>query len=564
MLIDTLLLYLTPIAIRVGLAVETSATTDWWWIALSLLPLLIVLPSIWLPQWISDEEQEHTVRHAVYALGFCVSAATGVRWDVVLSSGSMAWTAWPLVAYVVVGAVSLWWFCLSHILENRSLMPLYTHSGDVAVLPLTLVGIATFAHDVPDEVFTFSRSVIFYVPVVVAWATLMFIAYNGFAISTTTTHSTSGFQFYAKCGIVIAIAQLSLLEARAPPLAFQFFPLVAAFLCQLTPRACDAPVLRPHSWTGTTVVAAATGTLVGLTMSLRFPSGLSYGCGIIGCVIVTKSVRPIAGARWVTPATGYATLVTAVVLARNGQGTVLRPVDVAALGAIYYVALTLVSYVAPATFHPNPPHASPPEDVGATPQAAASCFALSKLQRLFQCDICPSRTRYDDVTVQRFFDKVNPSCPAEFVGVWWMDGNSFPMDLICVHNLQWKKYSSDGRRAPTAYMCNGRHTTFRSTLAGSLLHLASWLTVTQLTVWPQDPRWIRTDAWKIPGLRLVACTYWLCRIGDDEMLRLVYDSEGRVVWQYRMRRIARTANTRTRFYTDFLRACRDIPYRIVH
>ena len=38
------------------------------------------------------------------------------------------------------------------------------------------------------------------------------------------------------------------------------------------------------------------------------------------------------------------------------------------------------------------------------------------------------------------------------------------------------------------------------------------------------------------------------------MLRIVYNADGRIIWQYRMRRIARDATTRTRHYDAFLRA----------
>ena len=137
---DAVLLYATPLMCRVAL---DGWRTEAWRVALSLFPLVLVLPSIWLPRWIADEEREHVVRHALYALAFTASVSTGVRWDVVATSGD----AWPLVAYALVGTVTLWWFCLSHVLENarRPFSLLYTHQGDVVVLPLTLVAIGTFA-----------------------------------------------------------------------------------------------------------------------------------------------------------------------------------------------------------------------------------------------------------------------------------------------------------------------------------------------------------------------------------------------------------------------------------
>lgn len=198
-------LYATPVLVRASLSLPGTPA---WRVVLSLLPLLVVLPSLHLPRWIKDERWEHVARHAVYALAFTVSAGTSVRWDVVgpAAARGEAW-ARPLVAYLVLGTATLWWFCASHVLENHG-AALFTHQGDVAVLPLTLVAIATFHERVPDEAFQFSRSIIFYVPIVVAWATLHFVAFTGFAVSQTTTHTAEGFYFLAHAGLVIAATRL--------------------------------------------------------------------------------------------------------------------------------------------------------------------------------------------------------------------------------------------------------------------------------------------------------------------------------------------------------------------
>lgn len=554
---DTLLLYVTPVACRIAL----SPTVPAWRMALSLAPLLVVLPSIWLPKVIRDEQWEHVVRHGVYALSFTTAIATSIRWDVLwpaLHEDNEPW-AWTLVAYLVGGSLTLWWFCVSHVLENHTSM-LYTHQGDVAVLPLTLVAIATFANDVPDEVFQFSRSIIFYVPIVVAWATLMFVAFNGFATSTTTTYYEPGFIFLAAAGLVIGVAHLALLEVRAPPLAFQFFPFIAAVLCQVTPRPTAAPAIRPYSLLGSTAVAGGAGALAGRALALRFDPALSYASSIFGVVVATLAVRRIAGRRWVFPATLYTALIVAALLHEVGTDEV-RPLDVMVLAAIFYVAFTIVSWVAPAVYEPAPPHASPPADRDATPQRNARPWSVSKMLSRFETCSLPLGSAaygaYDEATAERFFDRVDPHCPRDFVGVWWMEGNTFPMDLICVHRLAW---SSDGS---SAHMWNRRDTSRRATLAGALLHAVSWFGFTHVTVWDEDPRWVRTDNWLVPWLRLLSATYWLCRVGDDEMLRIVYDARGRVVWQYRMKRIARDARTRTRFHADYVRECKGASYMVV-
>jgi hypothetical protein len=585
---ESLLLYLTPALCRLALSGGAAPPVAWWRAALSLLPVLMVLPAVWLPRCLRHEEREHVARHALYALAFTVAAGTCVRWDVV-ADGVREGAEWAsaLVAYLAVGALTLWWFCLSHVLENvrACCRLLYTHQGDVAVLPLTLVALSTFAYRVPDEAFQFSRAAIFYVPVVVAWATMFFVAYSGFATGATTTHTDPGFHFLSSASLVIAAAQLSLLEVRASPLAFQFFPVVAALLCQVTPRCGEAPRLRARRWPGVLVVGGAAGALVGLALRRRFAGlapGLVYAAGVGGVVVATLGVRRVAGTRWVLPATLYAGLVTSALLARavadaaasgvatsdaaaSGVATSdaaasgvaasdaaasVTALDAAALVALFYLAFTLVASLAPAVYSPTPPHAAPPADRDAAPQRDAPLWA-SPARLLGLAGAPCGGARYDAAAIARFFDRVDPACPRAFVGVWWMQHNTFPMHLICVHRAPWRADADGGAEA---YLWNRTSTTRAATLGGYLLHAVSWLTQTHV-VW-DGGRWVRTDNWLLPVLRLTAQTYWLYRLEDDpdQMLRLVYDARGRVVWQYRMKRIQRDARTRTRYYDEFMQA----------
>ena len=123
-------------------------------LVLSLIPYAIVFPSVLLPQYVHNEETEHVWRHSLYAFAFTVSAMTSMRWDVVIQRSNEPWVA-PLLTYLGVGTITLWWFVLSHILENTVDKKIRTHQGDVSVLPLTLFAIATFAYNVPDEAFQF-------------------------------------------------------------------------------------------------------------------------------------------------------------------------------------------------------------------------------------------------------------------------------------------------------------------------------------------------------------------------------------------------------------------------
>lgn len=133
-----------------------------------------------------------------------------------------------------------------------------------------------------------------------------------------------------------------------------------------------------------------------------------------------------------------------------------------------------------------------------------------------------------------------------------MKGNTFPMDLLCVHHLEW---SSDGREA---HMWNRRGVTRRATLGGWLLNMASWCGQTHMEI--RNDRWIQTDGWAFSVLHIRPHTYWLYRVSENEMVRLVYDDRGTVVWQYRMLRIARDTRTRTQHFDDYMATCRGKPY----
>lgn len=540
---ETLLLYLLPLAARFVLSWPGAVAEEWGRAVLSLVPLLVVLPSLWLPTCWTDTRREHVVRHAVYALSFTVAAAASVRWDVVADalSDSEEW-ATALVAYLGVGSVTLWWFCLSHVLENTVDPTLFTHQGDVAVLPLTLVAIATFAETVPDEAFQFSRSVVFYVPVVVAWATLHFCAYSGFAVRCVTTHDVPGFHFLAHAGLVVAAAQLTLLEVRAPPLFFQLFPVVAALLCQVTTRPNAPPCLRDGRRVGTTVVALAVGLVLGFLLRVRVPS-CPIIVPVVACVVASLCLPVLAGDRWVAPGTLYATLLTLAVVhaCEGGEEADAGRVAVDALlcAGGYAVAFAVVLRLVPATWRPSPPHPHPPRDAHATPQREVTCL-LSPTPLLRVQDRVPCLGGRN-VDLASFYPP-SPSCPPAFRGVWWAKGNTFPMDLLCVHHAKW---SDDGKEA---HLWNRRGTTRHATLAGLALHVVSCVSHTRIVV--VNDRWIRTDGWMFGPLRLCPDSYWLYRVSDDEMLRLVYDARGTVVWQYRLLRIARDTPTRTTRFTE--------------
>ena len=540
-MLEVLLLYLLPFAVRVGLA---GGDVEWERVVLSLLPVAVVAPTTYVSVYVRSAEREHVWRHTLYAVGFSVSVATSVRWDYVHSHWDECRV---LVAYLAVGCLTLWWFVVSHILENAYLPQLRTHQGDVTVLPLTLVAIGTFVRDVPDGAFQFSRSVLFFVPVVVAWATLFFIAYHGFATGRTTTLESGGYSHHARAALVVASAHLGLLECNSPPLLFVAFPPVAALLCQTTSPYTHAPALRPLWRVSALTVAAGLGAAGGHV--LRGPLGSDAQLSVAVLVTVASvSLPPVAGRRWVLPGALYVALGACAYL--TARASVLRVADVLAVFGASFLTLWAVNALVAPVWTPDPPVAGSAAVTvrGAPrPQEAAPWYVPSRLLTWCSACGCGVGHRYTADTPRGRTGRVDRNCPEAFQGVWFMEGNTFPMDLVVIHGLTW---SEDGTRA---WMWDVWNVTRDATVAGVLLTLGSFFKSTSIEVY--DDAWIRTCVWNFPWVRLLFDTYWIRRVGPDEMERLVIASDGRVVWRYSLLRVVRADGTRTRFHGRYVDAC---------
>lgn len=521
--------YLLPIAVRVCVLSPPSSWADVGNVLLSVVPVLAVVPAAVLPRWIEDEEKEHVARHVLYATGFTVSVATSVRWHADEHTG---WQS-PLLAYCIVGAVTLWWFALAHVLENKGAFGsvLYTHHGDIVVLPLTLVAIATFAYDTPDRAFRYARSVVFYVPVIVGWATLHFIAFTDFARSRTTTHTHPGFSHLAYASVCVASMHLFLLEVRAAPVYFQLFPLVAAILAQTMRRPLDAPVLREGYWIGFTFVTfgacACAGAATGAFLDAvgKWTILLS-----VGGLIVASSVPRVAGDWWVAPAVGYATLGIAAFSNANVLTTVL-------VAGMLTLAFAFVDCVAPPT--------DPRVPVGLR-QGVMSPLPTGTLLQIQLRDVAwpyAAALKYDDPELMtRLCGTPATGAPSDVAGVWWMKDGPFPMRLISLNGARW---SEDGARA-TRTLASA--VAFDATWGGWLTQLSCMGTHQTIA---RHGRWTETmNVWLWP-LCLFPRRYWLYTVDEDCMIRLGIDKNGAERWRYTLLRVVRRANHRTSHWAEF-------------
>lgn len=508
MLLESVLLYASPVLCRVALASGTSVR--WWDVVLSQASLPLVFASLVAKQHVRDAEHEHLVRHTLFALAFTLTTAASVRWEAVEG----AWAA-PLVCYLAAGTGALWGFVGAHLVENAYDARIKTHKGDVTILPLTLVALATFIDHVPTAAFRFTRSSIATVPVIVAWATLFFIAFHSFATRRITTLDHDDYHFHAHAAFVVAAVHLVLLETEASPTVFQFFPLAAALLCQSMPDAAERPSLRPHRRVGTVVVAGACGAAVAALVLLPHAtrSRLVYASA---CVVGALTVPPVAGDRWVLPAVALSTVATWTLLCR--VAALSTAWDVVRLAASYHVVYSLTCVLCPPHWRPSPPPRTPHFDPSDAPHAGTYC----------PLPYCCARPLVD--AADALWSRPPPACPYVVRGVWYMDENWLPQNLVCLHAATW---SDDGR---TATLWDRRGLRHDATLGGLALALWSCLTVTQVTCLPDSP-WIRTETWVLPWLRLRHATYWIYHTSADTAVRVVYDHHYNLVWKYHLVRV---------------------------
>ena len=311
------LLYLflfTPLLFRILDSRPTAGE-----VSIAYLPGLVVVIALEMakPRML-DEEKEHEVRHAAYLLGFVVALATSVRW------GDAA-RAYPfLVVYAVVGSLTLLWFVASHVVENRAFPSVHTHQGDVVVLPLTLVTIATFSRDVPLTILRAGRAIIFYVPVFVAWATLNLIAYNDFSRLRTTTLNHR-FNYCVLLSLPVATAHLALVETGAQPALYLLLTFTAAFLAQIAYPVSSPAILRARGWTGFLVVALLVSSLPPLAVFPHLPGNARTATAELTlvytyCFTFLAAIVPrIAGESWPVALSLYVTTFVVAYVYRDGD-----------------------------------------------------------------------------------------------------------------------------------------------------------------------------------------------------------------------------------------------------
>ena len=116
------------------------------------------------------------------------------------------------------------------------------------------------------------------------------------------------------------------------------------------------------------------------------------------------------------------------------------------------------------------------------------------------------------------------------------------MDLITFQNEEWKD-----RKATFPFR---KHISRDSTLSGKILYLVSFFNYAEVDA--SHEKWIRTDIYVFPYMKLFPTTYWVYKYSEDKLVQIVFNRKGEIVWKYDFLRIAERQGKPTRFMKEFL------------
>ena len=255
-------------------------------------------------------------------------------------------------------------------------------------------------------------------------------------------------------GFFVASLQLLLIETRSRPL-YIVAPAHRGTCSVVQP--VQRASLCEHTHLGTLIVSAIFGAGGGAVLSLHYGT-IAYSVCVYTTVTVSFGLRYTCGEKWLLPGTLMSSLYSVVVFSFYTY-TNNRIIDVIAIWTTYFITLSLVSLVAPSVYDCTVPPT--PRLDGDMPQLNAGTCSATGIAKVLDFPLCPTSNVYDKAlkwTVP-FFNKVDSNCPLKFVGIWWMEHNTFPMELITVHRRRWSTRTS-------ALFWNGRDITFHTSFSG--------------------------------------------------------------------------------------------------
>ena len=527
-------------------------------------PLLVAFPAYMLHGFVADDRREHVGRHAVFAASFLVGAAS-LDWQLVAHSVPDPWAV-QLVVFFGVAFAMLSLFTVAHVLELRG-WGVRTHYGDVAGLPLLLISIATFYNDVPRRAFLLSRAALVAVPVLVAWTTMLLIAFVSFTEHATSRVRDERFPRAAAAALVLSSVHLLLIEQRAQPLYYFAFAAAAPPYMQLMlpfdeherVRRCSlarvaATLALACAACVPTLLFADTDAMLRLVAVAAPSFALGQETGLV-----------THGSRWGAP-TMLLALVPTVGLLRDTGASWGEAAYLAGAYAVGAVALPLAMRWARWYRRPLPPLPSAPDTYDPPQLKRASVW--DRIQT-FDAPLPPlplRRFTSDGAWLHDLGLRGAPigsgsgsgvdDGPGSMSGIWWMKDNTMGMQLLVLHPVEG---DADARTTERPHATVNTHydTTRDATLLGLLKHGLSFLV--RNDVYMRSRHWIQTSSFvDLLGLTREKGTLWIytCPGKADEMMRLQFGTDGDVTYQYRLLRIARRRGAgieRTVHYSRFMR-----------
>lgn len=236
-----ILLYISPIIISIITRYEVASFSKF---IICLLPIISVVPSSFVYLYIKNKDVEHIIRHAWYGISFVIGGIS-INWNFVIENMHNI-HVFNFIIFSVFGFISLFYFTFSHILEYLGFR-IYTHHGDVSILPLTLVSIVSFYNEVPDDVFIMARTAPLIIIVFVSWSTIHLVAFLDFAKNSTTRYQQQGFNLVTYSAYVTAAVFLVLVESKAQPIYFFFFALFSGVFMQFLRKHDSNIILRKNT-----------------------------------------------------------------------------------------------------------------------------------------------------------------------------------------------------------------------------------------------------------------------------------------------------------------------------
>jgi len=553
-----------------------------------LVPLLVAWPAFALPNFVKNEVHEHILRHALFTLGFAMG---GVQfdWSYLLKFIEEQWSYTLLVFYILT-TVALGAYTVFHFAEEYCRASIRTHYGDVLILPLVMISVAKFYDEIPNQAFILSRSMPLAVVIMVAWTTILLIAFADFANKSTSRALSQHFHTLSTAALAFTTVHMILIELQAHAIYYVAFTLAASLFAQLmVPLDEVRDSISKDRFARIIVamcIAASMCTLWivgdkvvhhwGMQRSQEFGwGGFGWGIACLGTSMVfgQEIGLVVLGKRWWL-STSLMCMIPSLALAERRY---TRLWGYSAIGfsifqwigfaAVSFVTSTLQLDIVKLPEIPVLPQAYDPPQLRRLRLLRRSSklyvYMWGLLDRPLPRFLFPSsyfsrtgdwlsamlaysdgETRYSNIGDSGYIG-----------GVWWMKDNTMPMHVLVLHD--------SGKESGSV---NFHHDISRAaTWIGACFH---WLAVFQRSeLIRRGSGWMQTNRYTdIFGFTASGRTLWIYKdpLSQHEMTRLQYDRYGNVVYQYQLLRIAYIDSVgsvcKTRYYGMFMDSCDTVPF----